>query len=343
MKRLRILLLPFSWIYGSIIFTRNLFFNWGIFKSHNIPKKSICVGNLSVGGTGKTPHVDLLVNRYIEKGLNVSTLSRGYGRSTKGIMMVQEDSTAQDVGDEPLLYKLKYKDKLNVFVAEKRILGIRHILNKYPNNDLIVLDDAFQHRAIKAGLNILTTDYSNLFVDDFLMPTGNLREPAIGRKRAHIIIVSNSPTELTKETKQNIIKKLNSPSQYVFFSSVEYTSIISFNHRNVPQAENVLLVTGIGNPSLLLDHLSHNYNVVHLKYKDHHRFTNNDIRHIHEKFDTFANRNKIIVTTEKDFMRLKNFEAVDSNVEHWFYQPIKIKIKEEEKFNLRIDEYVIKN
>ena len=342
MKRLRILLLPFSWIYGSIIFIRNLFFNWGIFKSHNIPKKSICVGNLSVGGTGKTPHVDLLVNRYIEKGLNVSTLSRGYGRSTKGIMMVQEDSTVQDVGDEPLLYKLKYKDKLNVFIAEKRILGIRHIINKYPNNDLIVLDDAFQHRAIQAGLNILITNYSHLFVDDLLIPAGNLREPVIGRNRAHILVVSNCPLEITKETKQNIIKKLKFPAHDIFFSSVEYGAITSFKNSTFPQPENILLVTGIGNSKSLLDHLSRKYKVEHLKYKDHHRFTVKDIRHIHEKFDTFASRNKIIVTTEKDFMRLKNFEAVNSNVEHWFYQPIKIKVKEQEKFNVRIDEYVIK-
>lgn len=343
MKRLRILLLPFSWVYGSIIFIRNLMYNWGIFKSHSIPSKSICVGNLSVGGTGKTPHVDLLVNRYIEKGMHVATLSRGYGRSTKGIMKVREDSTAEDVGDEPLLYKVKHKEKLKVFVAEKRILGVRHILDKHPNIDLIVLDDAFQHRAVMAGLNILTTNYSALFVDDLLMPAGNLRESSSGKNRANIIVVTNCPSQFTDESKESIIKKLNFPADNIFFSHVEYAAITNVKNTTISQAENILLVTGIGNSSALFQHLNNSASVVHLKYKDHHRFTRKDIRHIHEKFDTFASRNKIIVTTQKDFMRLKQFKEVSENEMHWYYQPIMIKVKEEEKFNARIDEYVIQN
>ena len=181
---LRLLLLPFSWIYGSIVSLRNLLFDLNILKSYTIPKKSICVGNLSVGGTGKTPHVDLITLQLIDNQLNTSILSRGYGRNTTGLIEVNTTSKASEVGDEPLFYKTKYEDEIRVVVAEKRKLGVDYILNKYPKNDVIVLDDAFQHRAVKAGFNILITDYSHLFCDDFVLPAGNLREWKKGKKKS---------------------------------------------------------------------------------------------------------------------------------------------------------------
>ena len=343
LNKLRILLIPFSWIYGFVVSVRNLCYNNGFFKSFSIPKKSICVGNLSVGGTGKTPLVDLIAHHFIENNIQVSTLSRGYGRTTKGLIEVNENSLASDVGDEPLLYKSKYKDDIHVVVAEERKSGVEYILNSYPTNDLIILDDAFQHRSVKAGFNILVTDYSNLFVNDFLLPAGNLREPISATKRADVIVVSKCPQELSADEKKIVADQIKFPTDKIFFSSIEYDDLIGFNSASKKEVENILLVTGIGNPTSLVEYLRKTCNVEHLRFKDHHRFTPQDITQIHEKFDSFASRSKIIVTTEKDFMRLRHFAAVKKSVNRWYYQPITIKIDEQIKFNLLINEYVIEN
>lgn len=340
MRILRLLLIPFGWIYGLITALRNQLYTAGILKSYRIPGKSICVGNLSVGGTGKTPHVDLLLEYFLSQQKKVATLSRGYGRQTKGLIEVRPDSKATEVGDEPLLYKLKYGTSVHVVCAEKRKEGVMFIQQNYPETNLILLDDAFQHRAVKAGLNILLTEYSNLFVDDFMLPAGNLREWKIGKKRADLIVVSKCHS-LSVEEKKSIIQRLGFTSDKVFFSHIDYGNLRGFNTEHLPHIENVLLVSGIGNPSPLLSYLKNKFNVEHLKYNDHHSFTVKDIADIHEIFDSFATSDKIIVTTEKDYMRIKDIIDVE-DAKNWFYLPITTTIDEREKFNRLLDGYIDK-
>ena len=336
----RLLLLPLSWIYGTITFFRNKCYDFGIFKSYKIPVKSICVGNLSTGGTGKTPHVDLLIELILKADKNVATLSRGYGRTTKGLREVKITSNATEVGDEPLFYKCKYSEQIKVVVAEKRKIGVDFILKNTPKTDVIILDDAFQHRAVKAGLNIIISDYNHPFHSDFILPAGDLRESKSGIKRSDCIIISKCPIDLNAQKIEEIKAKINFASDLIFFSRIKYTALKPFRFEIAPNIENILLVAGIGNPTPLYKYLNKDYNVNLLQFNDHHVFKASDIVKIHQKFDTFANGNKIIVTTEKDFMRLKNFEETLDKEYPWFYQPIKTIINEEERFNLYINEYV---
>ena len=338
----RLLLLPFSWLYMSITSIRNWCYDNGLLTSYHIPGKSITVGNLSVGGTGKTPHVDLISNLLVQQNKKVAILSRGYGRDTKGVKEVLIDSTANEVGDEPLLYKLKYKENITVVVAEKRKLGVEYIQNKYSENEVIVLDDAYQQRAVKADLNILISEYANPFYDDFVLPAGNLREKRSAKKRANIVVVSKCPSNITEEKKIEIKSKINLPSAEIFFSKIEYGVLKPFRWTDEIKYKNILLVTGIGNPKPLVDFLKEKHNVEHLRFKDHHTFTSLDIAEIHQKFNIFASGDKIIVTTEKDFMRLQNFEECNSVNYPWFYQPIITTISEQQKFKTYINRYVSK-
>ncbi len=338
----RLLLLPLSWVYGIITFIRNKCYDFGIFKSYNIPKKSICVGNLSTGGTGKTPHVDLLIDLILESNKNIATLSRGYGRKTKGLKEVYISSSAIEVGDEPLFYKSKYGQKVKVVVAENRKKGIDFILQDAPETEIIILDDAFQHRAVKAELNIIISDYNHPFYSDFILPAGDLRESRKGIKRADCIIISKCPPNLSEIEMNNIRTKIDFNPKRIFFSRIEYTKLKSFYNYTISYVENILLVTGIGNPTPLFEHLSKNYNVKLLQFKDHHVFNSSDIVKIHQKFDTFANGNKIIVTTEKDFMRLKKLKETLNEEYPWFFQPIKTIIYNREHFNFYINDYVNK-
>ncbi len=332
--------MPFSWIYGLITFTRNKCYDFGCFKSFDIPVKSICVGNLSTGGTGKTPHIDLLINLLLQENKKIATLSRGYGRKTKGILEVFSDSNAIDVGDEPLFYKKKHHEQIRVIVAEERRKGVEFILNNSQKTDIILLDDAFQHRAISAGLNILITEHKKPFYSDFLLPAGNLRENKKGIQRADCIIISKCPQKITPEEKEKIKANIDFNPDRIFFSKIEYDALKPFRKAKPNNVENVLLVTGIGNPSPLFKHLSQKFKVHLLQFNDHHIYKASDIVKIHQNFDTFASGNKIIVTTEKDFMRLKNFEETFNDNYPWFYQPIKTIIDEEKQFNLFINEYV---
>lgn len=340
MKGLRILLLPFGWLYGAITSIRNSLYDKGLLTSHSIPKKSIVVGNLSTGGTGKTPLVDYLLSYFVESNVKTSALSRGYGRKTKGVIVADSNSTSEQIGDEPLLYQLHHGENVKVVIAEERILGVQKIQNDFPENELIILDDAFQHRAVKAGLSILVTQFSELYCDDFILPAGNLREFKSGAKRSDILVVSKCPVDLTDDKKNEITERLNYPGKHVFFSNINYGELIPFNSDTKSDKKNILLITGIGNPKPLIDHLSRFSKVEHLAFKDHHNFSSTDIELIHEKFGTFASRDKIIVTTEKDFMRLKKFESVFNDSYPWFYQPIRIEIDQQKIFNKLLDEYV---
>ncbi|MDP4684946.1 MAG: tetraacyldisaccharide 4'-kinase [Crocinitomicaceae bacterium] len=339
MQFLRYLIWPISLVYGCISFIRNWCYDVGIFNVYIIPNKSICVGNLSTGGTGKTPHVAFIATHFQDQ-VETSILSRGYGRDTKGFILVSDISTANEVGDEPLFYQTIFKHKLHVAVCEKRKVGIEKLNQLFPSNELILLDDAFQHRAVKSGMNILLTDFNSLYSNDFMLPTGNLREWKSGRKRADFVFVTKCPEKLTESEKKSITKQLKFPEDKVFFSHVKYADLKPFG-KEITSPKKVLLVTGIANPNPLLVHLKKNFEVHHINFNDHHAFSLKDIEEIHRKFDTFANNNSIIVTTEKDFMRLKDVATVWKLNEYpWYYQPISVEIDREEEFKTIINQYV---
>lgn len=336
MRSLRFLLFPFAFIYWIISSIRNVLFDLNVFRSHEIPGRSIIVGNLSVGGTGKSPHVDYLIRLLKEKNIVPVTLSRGYGRSTKGLVVADTESTAKLIGDEPLMYKSNHPD-VHVVVCEDRWQAVQHI-RRDQEEAVIILDDAFQHRKVKGGLNILITDFNKPFYSDFILPVGNLRESRSGKKRADIIVVSKCPEDIDESAMTTIRNRINTTSN-VFFSSIHYSPLVPLFEGEPDEIEAVLLVSGIANPFPLKKHLEQKYTVEHVRFSDHHDFSSEDIDRIHKIFDTFASRKKAIVTTEKDLMRLKKYESVRDRKYQWHFQPIEIKFKEEEKFNTLINTY----
>ncbi len=340
MQKLRLILLPFSWIYGLIMFFRNSFYDMGIFNSYKIPKKSICIGNLAIGGTGKSPHVSYLINQ-LKKKTKITVLSRGYGRTTSGFFLATKNSTSTQIGDEPKMYFARFHSEINVVVCEKRAEGVQKINSLFPENELIILDDAFQHRAVKAEVNIVLTDYASLFSSDFVVPAGNLREWEIGKKRAKWVIVTKCPSLLSDNEKQSISRKLKFNPLNVFFSSIIYGEIISFNNNPLPNFKNALVITGISNPTPLINHLAKDFSVETLKFPDHHNYTIGDIERIHQIFDTFASESKVIITTEKDYMRLSEMiYETKMNDYPWFFQSIEVEIDRKDIFNNLVKQYV---
>ncbi|TXI85967.1 MAG: tetraacyldisaccharide 4'-kinase [Crocinitomicaceae bacterium] len=339
MQFFRKLLWPLSLVYGFVTLVRNKCYDWGIFNSYAIPKKSICVGNLSVGGTGKTPHVAYLAE-FLNGQIETSILSRGYGRKTSGFRLVNTSDSAENVGDEPLFYATIFDKNVHVAVCEKRAEGVQELQQLFLSNQLIILDDAYQHRAVKAGLNILLTEYNAPFSSDLVLPAGNLREFRAGKKRADLVIVTKCPKSITDADKRHLANSLKVNTETLFFSEITYAPLRSFG-KECSSIKKVLLVTGIANPSPLIAEIEQQYKVEHLKFGDHHAFSKQDIEEIHQKFDTFACNETIILTTEKDFMRLK---AVSSSWKlddyPWYYQPITVKIDNENKFKALINQYV---
>jgi len=310
LKSFRILLLPFALLYWLGIAIRNWLYNKNIIESTSFGLPLICVGNLSVGGTGKSPMVEYLVSN-LKTDYKVATLSRGYKRKTKGYALADEKTTALEIGDEPMQFHLKFPD-VPVAVGEERIVAIPQLLHDKPEIQVIILDDAFQHRAIKAGLNILLTDYNNLFTRDFYLPTGDLRDLKSSYKRAEIIIVTKCKKELSETEKQKLIKEINPlPGQHVFFTAIDYSRpyhIITKEEKGLSGKVEILLVTGIANPrplKKLLEEYSNTYQM--LQYADHHIFTIDDLKDIKESFDKINAKEKVILTTEKDAVRLLKF------------------------------------
>ncbi len=338
MQLFRFLLFPFSFVYYLITSVRNLLYDWKIFKAYTIPIPSICVGNLSVGGTGKTPHVAYLAELLGSKH-TVSILSRGYGRSTKGYRLLHENDHADQVGDEPLFYVSTLPQVDQVVVCEKRKTGVEKIIEKNPNTSVILLDDAFQHRAVKAGLNLLITDYSKPFFKDYLMPLGTLRESRNGKERADVIIVSKTPKNLTQSAKNKFVSELKIEPSKIFFSSIEYGDFRCFGQpRENPKQ--MILVTGIANPKPLEEYLRPNFEIFPVKFPDHYAFKAEDIAEIHQKLSNFGNET-IILTTEKDFMRLKSRTSDwKMNQFPWYYVPITVSIDREVEFKEIINGYV---
>jgi tetraacyldisaccharide 4'-kinase len=347
---IKIILLPFAIIFGCITFVRNKLFDWKILPSekYNIPV--ISVGNLSVGGTGKTPQVEYIIQLLLNK-YKVATLSRGYKRTTHGFRLATKESTYKEIGDESLLFKNKFSD-IHVAVDENRRNGIKILMKHFPELEVIILDDAFQHRYVIPGLSILTTDFHNIYANNFLLPSGTLREFKCGAKRADIIIVTKTRkvfSPITKRRLTGLIKPMS--HQYLFFTYIDYGEIIPLNPKDVSllkeDIKTILMFSGIANSYPLQEHLRNQCNeLVIMDYPDHHAYTMKDLDNIKDNFDRIFIKNKIIVTTEKDAIRLKNseFSSIIKKLPI-FYIPIEIKFHKGDNaiFDARIIEYVEKN
>jgi tetraacyldisaccharide 4'-kinase len=349
---LKIILLPLSYLYGIILFLRNKLFDWGILESTRFNVPIISVGNLNWGGTGKTPHIEYLI-RLLKPTFYIATLSRGYGRKTTGFLIADTQSESHEVGDEPLQFKKKFPN-VRVAVDEKRVHGIHEILKLYPSIQSILLDDAFQHRYVTPGLSILLTDFNHLYCDDYVIPSGTLREFRTGAKRADIIIVTKCPQLPLPIERENIIQKIKPlPHQKVFFSCICYGEFMPINsNATIPFSKDyyfernytILLFSGIANVQALEYYLTRKTNnVISVKFKDHHIFSVNDLIQVEKKFHEISSANKIILTTEKDMMRLqqKDFSDVLSRLPVFFI-PIEIQMNEQDKeaFNSSIISYI---
>ena len=345
LRSFRILLLPFALLYWLIIAFRNWLYDKKITRSSSFGLPLICVGNLSTGGTGKSPMVEYLV-AMLKDRFKVATLSRGYKRKTRGYALATEKSTALEIGDEPMQFHLKFPE-VPVAVGEERLVAIPQLLHDKPETQAIILDDAFQHRAVRAGLNILLTEHSNLFTHDFYLPTGDLRDQKSSYKRAHIIVVTKCNPGLTMEEKEEVIKDIRLlKHQSIFFTSIQYGQVFHIIHNTGIHLDNrveVLLVTGIANPGPLkelLEQSSGMYNM--MQYSDHHIFTIDDLRDIKKKFGNIESTDKIILTTEKDAVRLVKFknEIADLPV---YVIPVRhhFLFGEEARFNSLVTDFIM--
>ena len=358
-------LYPVSWLYGAVVIIRNKLFDWGLFRSKSFDVPVICVGNLSVGGTGKTPHTEYLIKLLHDK-YQVAVLSRGYKRRTQGYVLATPQSTARTIGDEPYQMYTKFPS-VTLAVDENRCHGIEKLLAlKKPAVDVVLLDDAFQHRYVKPGLSILLTDYHRLFCDDALLPAGRLREPVSGKNRAQIIIVTKCPQDIKPIDYNIITKRLNLyPYQQLFFSSFRYGNLQPIFRQEVREADanmataskeislssltatEVLLVTGIASPAPIMERLDGcTKQIETLSFGDHHDFTHRDMQQIKERFKRLTGEKRLVITTEKDATRLVNHPGLDEELKPFIYAlPIEIEIlqNQQDKFNQHIIDYVREN
>lgn len=339
MRLLRLISAPVSAIYWAITSFRNLLFDLSILKTYDIPGKSICIGNLNVGGSGKSPMTRYLMAS-LQPEFKVQVLSRGYGRKTMGHIVVQSQHTSEIVGDEALQYFLDEADE--VHVCERRKDAI--VTMDRSEHHVLLLDDALQHRYVHAGLTILVSNFNQPFFKDYLMPMGDLRESRSGVKRADIIVFTKCPEGLSFEEKQSYLNAILPLRAPVFFSSVHYLPLRLVGSKAIENPEHVLLVTGIANANPLEKYLSNDYSVTHLSFGDHFNYSLRDLEEIHRKFSTFDIEKTIIITTEKDFMRMQETSLkVEMSRYPWYVQPIGISLDREEAFLQTIQEYVRKN
>ncbi|WP_372643845.1 tetraacyldisaccharide 4'-kinase [Ancylomarina sp.] len=348
---LKFLLFPFSFIYASILSLRNLMFDWGCLKSTSFDLPIISVGNISVGGTGKTPHTEYLIQLLQDK-YNLASLSRGYKRQSKGFVLADESSNSYDLGDEPMQMNRKFPS-LNVAVDSDRVNGVQELIasEKGLKLDCILLDDAYQHRYIKPGLSILLIDYNRPIANDFVMPMGRLRERAAGKKRADIIIISKCPVDLSDSEAEKLKKSINPlPHQELYFTCLDYApSEPVFNTSNELASLNdtdkeslgILLVTGIANPAPLRKYLKSfcdEFNEI--QFPDHYTFKDKDLEKIETSFINLKSTNKIILTTEKDAVRFLDMK-IESKVlkDNMAYIPLQIKFKNQTK--VQFDKHIL--
>ena len=350
--KIREWLLPLSWLYGLGVWIRSLLFKIGILKSRAFDIPIISVGNITVGGSGKTPHVEYLV-KLLKEDMKVAVLSRGYKRKSRGYVLADAETPMPRIGDEPYQMKEKFTD-VYVAVDRKRTRGICRLMEDKDTDDVdvILLDDAFQHRYVKPGINILLVDYHRLIIYDKLLPAGCLREPQKGKERADIVIVTKCPKDLRPMEYRVLTKAMQLyPYQSLYFTSLEYSpmrQLFGEKERDVDSlktGEQVLLLTGIASPKQLLHDLQiHTCNIQQMFYADHHQFTAKDVRHINQHFAAIP-QPKLIITTEKDAARLKYTKGLSDEVkQHLFVLPVHIRFMHgQEEFNNKIISYVQKN
>ncbi|WP_317899273.1 tetraacyldisaccharide 4'-kinase [Aurantibacillus circumpalustris] len=345
--------MPIAFLYGIITFIRNSLYDWRILKEKKFDVHTIGVGNLAVGGAGKTPLVEYLIRLLKKEDPNIATLSRGYKRKSIGFVLADENSTAEDIGDEPLIYKLKYK--VQVAVDVRRVSGIKKLIAlKQTAPKIILLDDVFQHRSIRCGLNVVVSDYHNLYYNDFMLPAGTLREFKRGINRADIIIITKTPENTSPIDIRNIIKDVNPKAhQQVFFSYLKYGELYMPDNQNTKLDTlnelfrfRVISFAGIANAQPMVNYLKeYAAEVRHLPFPDHHEYTLKDLHDIERYYNSFEGGNKILVTTEKDLMRLKNPLVWEiAKTMNIYILPVEVTFKDkEEELNEIILKYVRTN
>jgi tetraacyldisaccharide 4'-kinase len=343
---------PLSWFYGLGVRFRNTLFETGFLKSRSFSIPVISVGNITVGGTGKTPHVEYLI-RLLQDHSRVAVLSRGYKRKSHGFQIANESSTARTIGDEPFQMKQKFP-KVIVAVDKNRVHGIEALNQKYQDIDVILLDDAFQHRYVKPGINILLVDYHRLIIYDTLLPAGRLREPLTGKNRADMVIITKCPKDLKPMEYRVITKAMDLyPYQQIFFTTLEYGELTPLFKKEAPTVNldklkdhNVLLLTGIASPRQMKEDLTPVVSKLSmLSFPDHHAFSQKDIEQISSEFAKLPSP-KCIITTEKDAARIIGLKGLCEEIkENIYILPVRIKfmLNQEEKFNENIIGYVRKN
>ena len=343
---------PLSWFYGLGVRFRNTLFETGFLKSRSFSIPVISVGNITVGGTGKTPHVEYLI-RLLQDHSRVAVLSRGYKRKSHGFQIANESSTARTIGDEPFQMKQKFP-KVIIAVDKNRVHGIEALNQKYQDIDVILLDDAFQHRYVKPGINILLVDYHRLIIYDTLLPAGRLREPLTGKNRADMVIITKCPKDLKPMEYRVITKAMDLyPYQQIFFTTLEYGELTPLFKKEAPTVNldkfkdhNVLLLTGIASPRQMKEDLTPVVSKLSmLSFPDHHAFSQKDIEQISSEFAKLPSP-KCIITTEKDAARFIGLEGLSNEIkENIYILPVRIKfmLNQEEKFNENIIGYVRKN
>lgn len=346
-------LLPLSWIYGLCVDVRNTLFNIGVLKSRSFDIPVISVGNITVGGTGKTPHVEYLL-RLLGNNFRVAVLSRGYKRKTKGFVLADETSTVADIGDEPR--QMKHKFPLTAIAVDRdRCHGIEMLSDNSVAKDIdvILLDDAFQHRYVKPGINILLVDYHRMIIHDTLLPAGRLREPLSGKNRADIVIVTKCPQALRPMDYRVITKQMNLfPYQHLFFTTIEYEALRQMygdgrlSLKDIPADTHVLLLTGIASPrQVAVDLEQYTKNIHPMVFGDHHSFSRRDIESVNDAFASLPT-SSMVITTEKDAARLAEADGLSEEVRRRLYVlPVRVRfmLNQEEQFNQNIIGYVRKN
>ena len=352
----KLLLFPLSLLYGFIISLRNFLYDSTIISSTSFEISTISIGNLSLGGTGKSPHLEYIIE-LLRNEFNIAVLSRGYKRKTKGFQIVKINTPYEEIGDEPKQFKLKFP-RVKVFVSENRVEGIKKINEIDKNIDVILLDDAFQHRKLKPKISILLTEYNNPFYEDKFFPLGNLRDSKKEYHRANIIIVTKCPQNIKPIDRRIIISKINLlPFQSIYFTKINYDSIKPcFDNSNnlitIKQIKkekyNILIVTGIAKHKYLLEYINTNINkqTKHLNFPDHNIYTKKNINTIAKLFSEMKNERKIIITTEKDAIKFKENKYIDSKLkQHIYYIPIKIDFlfDSKQEFNTKLYNYAKKN
>jgi tetraacyldisaccharide 4'-kinase len=349
----KLLLYFFSLAYGFIVSVRNRLYDFGILKSVDFDIPVISVGNITVGGTGKTPHIEYLI-RLLHSDFRVATLSRGYMRKTKGFRLVETTSGVEEIGDEPLQIKRKFRD-ITVSVCENRVTGVQELLRLKTPPDVVLLDDAFQHRRINPGINIVLMDYNKPLKDDHMLPYGRLRENTSQLSRANIIIVTKCPSEVTPITRRIMAKDLYLfPYQELFFTTFSYGSLYPVFPDAAPLIikdnsikKGILVVTGIASPEYMTVYLKNMADEVeNIVFPDHHYYTRSDILLIAQRFHKLRSTEKIIITTEKDLQRLTVDHLLTKELKSFLYcLPVQVRFLEQEGklFDNKIKEYVGEN